>query len=917
MSSFLADIASELLSKGGNDFSQTCIVLPNRRAGVFLRNAISKLSKDAIWAPRIISIEDFVFELSSIAKADQTTLLFAFFEVYSQKAKDPQTMELFANWAPVFLSDVNELDLNLIDAEDIFAQLYSIERIKKWNPETGEPTDFQSRHLQFVEQFYPFYTELRSQLQKGGVGYQGMAFREVAENIEKIIAASEWNEVWFAGFNALTVSEERILQRWNLSGKARLFWDMDEYYASDMLHEAGHYWRKFSNGSSELKVDKAATWVGNNLGSYEKHLAVIGAQRSISQAKVAGTILARKLEEGNTELTNMAVVLNDEQLLLPLLSSLPTEMDGVNITMGYGLKHSQSAVFVETLFKLYANGAELAEQFYHEDVAELENDPFFKLVQKDASQDERPKKVYLSFDDLQLSDLHQTIFHRGWLTVSGFLDELKQLVSVLGTRLHEDSIEREFLVLIDKLAQRLSDLTTKYEVVTSIKTLHTFWRQLVRSQQLDFVGEPLSGLQVMGMLETRNLDFEEVIMLGVNEGKLPSTAHSPSYFTFDIRRAYGLPCQNERDAVTAYHFYRLLQRAQKVTLVYDEDTDGFGGGEVSRYVKQLLLESGANINIEQKSVEQVIPNSVLPPAISFQKTTEVMETLAKRASAGFSPSALNTFRSCSLKYYFKYIARIEEPDPFEENINSAKLGTAIHDTLEELYLPFVGRALVESELTERKKLVAEKLQFHFKEQLKTREDLTGEDLLAFEVAKVYVQRVIKRDIEQLKSGNVITIVGLEKELLRDVMVTFGEKKFTVRLKGLADRIDRLSDGTVRVIDYKTGSFRKRFEIKSKDDFERSDTDNAFQMLTYLYAFAPELSAEKMTATGFYLRSKDIEKPITVAIEKQQLYGQQLLDFYEEALMELVTSLFDDSAAFEQTEDVKRCEYCDFREVCQR
>jgi CRISPR/Cas system-associated exonuclease Cas4 (RecB family) len=691
---------------------------------------------------------------------------------------------------------------------------------------------------------------------------------------------------------------------------------MDAYYANDELHEAGHYWRRFQSGNSELKLDPQAVELGAHLISDEKSVSVIGAQRSVSQVKVAGKLLREKLQHQETELTNVAVVLNDEQLLLPLLSSLPAEIDGVNITMGYGLKYAQCVVFVETIFQLYSRMSESGNRFYHEDVAELENDPFFKLVQR-AETSEKPKRVYFSFDELQLSSLHEKIFHTGWRTVNGFLEELHALVSMLGERLPETSIEREFLVLIDKLVQRLADLTSKFGSVDSIKTLHTFWRQLIRTQQLDFVGEPLSGLQVMGMLETRNLDFEEVIMLGVNEGKLPSTAHNPSYFTFDIRRAYGLPCQNERDAVTAYHFYRLLQRAKKVTLVYDEDTDAFGGGEVSRYVKQLLLESGDNIKLKQLSVHQDIPNSVLPPAISFDKSADIIQKLKERAASGISPSALNTFRSCSLKYYFRYVARVKEPDLFQENIDAAKLGTAIHDTLEELYTPFVGRTLTESELKEQKKFVSEKLVAKFKEQLKTTEDLSGEDLLAFEVAKVYIERVIQYDLERIKAGEVITILGLEKKLSREVPVQINGGEISVNLKGDADRIDRLTDGTVRVIDYKTGSFRKKLNIQAKEDFERSDADNAFQMLTYLFAAAPDLPNDKIKAAGFYLRAKQIEKPVSVSIDKQPLVENELLDFYEDSLAELIQELFDDTVPFYQTDDVKRCEYCEFKDVCQR
>lgn len=917
MQTFLDDIAAELLKQNGNDFSQTCIVLPNRRAGVFLRDAISKQSNKAIWAPAILSIEDFVFGLSSMVKADRTTLLFAFYEVYKQYAKDPQTIELFAGWAPIFLSDVNEIDLNLIDAEDIFAQLYSIERIKKWNPEKFEATEFQQKHLDFVKQFYPFYKQLRQALQQKGVAYQGMAFREVADNIEVIIQHSEWKQVWFAGFNALTISEEKMLSAWQASGKAKLFWDMDASYADDPIHEAGHYIRRYASGRANLKLQPDHRWKAQRLASDKKEIHLIAAQRNMAQADVAGSILQERLNQGKSVLTNTAVVLNDEQLLVPLLSSLPTELNGVNITMGYGLRQSQSAVFVEHIFGLYTRFTEFGNRFYHAHVAALENDPFFQLVQTEKVAEPPSTQIYFCVEQLQQTELHRSVYSRSWNTVNGFLTNLKALLSEVGKRLDDESIEREFLFLLDKLAQRLIDLTQEFPSIDSIKTLQTFWRQLLRLQQLDFVGEPLTGLQVMGMLETRNLDFEEVIMLGVNEGNLPSSAHSPSYFTFDMRRAYGLACQNERDAVTAYHFYRLMQRAKRVYLVYDQDTGAMGGGEVSRYVKQLLVECGDNIRIHDENIEQKIPDSVIAPPISVDKGADELSKLKELAASGFSPSALNTFRSCSLKYYFRYVAGIKEPDEFQEDMDAAKLGTAIHDTLEELYTPFVGRALTESELTEKKKLVKDVLLKHFKKQLKTQEELNGPDLLTFEVATAYVNRVIHHDLKTVRSGQVITVLKLEDELKRSLQVLASGDAVSVNLKGKADRLDRLSDGTVRVIDYKTGSFDKKLKINRKGDFDDSKSDNAFQMLMYRFMADATIDAKAISPMGFYLRSNDIEKPVSVFENKIEITDSQLLEYTEQLLHETFQNLFDATQPFSQTEDAKRCEFCEFNGVCQR
>ena len=923
MKTFLENIAEELLKDGGNDFSKTCIVLPNRRAGVFLRDAISRQSNKAIWAPTVLSIEDFVFSLSEVVKADQTTLLFSFYEVYRQSVSDPQTIELFANWAPTFLSDVNELDLNLIDAEDIFAQLYSVERVERWNPETGKPTDFQQKHLDFVKQLFPYYKQLREVLTKRKVGYQGMAFRSVAENAEKIIAASEWEQVWFGGFNALTISEEQIMNAWQQSGKGKLFWDVDAFYADDAVHEAGHYIRRYAKGYSDLKIGEEYRWKENRLSIDEKEVHLIGVQRNMAQAQVAGSILESKLKKSNNgTLANTAVILNDEQMLIPLLSSIPTDLSKVNITMGYGLIQSQSAVLIEKLFKLYVKFAEQSNQFYLEDVLAVKNDSFCRLVGAEAfgNFNAGDKQVYLKPENLNSSNLGKMMFSEELSSVVGFLNGLKQIIAHFGAKLsanESDSLEQEFLFLLDGLAQRLLDLNAEFGGIDSIKTLHSFWKQLLRNQQLDFVGEPLHGLQVMGMLETRNLDFEEVIMLGVNEGNLPSNAHSNSYFTFDIRRAYGLACQNERDAVTAYHFYRLLQRAKKVYLVYDQDTDSFGRGEVSRYVRQLMMEKKPNIKLREWNLEQEISPNVFSPEIIIEKTKDAFAKMLAQAERGFSPSALNTYRSCSLKYYFRYVAGIKEQEQLVQDIDHAKFGTAVHDTLEELYKPYLNKPVSEEILKAMKAQAKQVLESKFKEQLPTGGELVGKNLLAFEVAKSYVTKALNHDIRTVRSGQLITPLQLEEELSGAVQLNVNGENISVNLKGMADRIDRLSNGTIRMIDYKTGSFDKKTAIKFVDEFDSTKADHAFQLLTYLVMFSSTSSVDAVQPTVFYLRSQQVEFPITVSQEKVKLENEELLSYGKERVTELLSDLFRKETSFSQTEDQMVCGYCDFKEVCQR
>ena len=924
MKTFLDQLAVKVLKDDKTDFSNLCIVLPNRRAGVFLRDSLSKAGNRAIWAPKIISIEDFVFQLSGCVKVDQISLLFTFYEVYKKHVNEPQPLEMFANWATTFLADINEVDINLVDAEDIFSQLTSVERINKWNPDGSKITEFQQKHIDFVESFFGLYKAVRTQLDSENKAYQGMAFKKVAENANAVLKSCEWDNVWFAGFNALTVSEEAIIQTFHEEKRARLFWDMDEFYANDSIHEAGFYIRKYQQGRGRLKLDSEITWNQSHLTTEPKEIHVIAAQRSVAQAEAAASILSKKLDQAKAEsLTNTAVVLNDEKVLVPLLNNLPTQLTGVNITMGYGLRYSQSVVFIDKVFQLYTSVTDGA--FYHKHLMSLLTDGIYLSVAKtDVIQVKenliRQKKAYLRKEDLQASDFDELLFGLTDVAVPLFLEHLKKIVAFIRSAWTGSShiLELKYLSLLERMLVRLTDLQSEFGGVDSLKTLQVFWRQLTNNQSLDFVGEPIGGLQIMGMLETRNLDFEELIILGVNEGSLPSNAHTPSNFTFDVRRVFGLACQNERDAVTAYHFYRLIQRAKKVYLIYDQDTTSFGGGEVSRYVQQLQMEAPPNIKFKTWGVEQTLPKSETAREISIPKGKEEIDRLIELSGRGFSPSALNTYRSCSLKFYFRYVAGFKEQNVLNEDVDHATFGTAVHDTLDELYRPTIGKVLSEADLALMEKEMEAELKRQFSKQVSANKLNQGKNLLAYEVAKTYVKRVLHHDLHSLKSGKQIVPKQLEGELSANILVEAAGQSHQVKIKGIADRIDQLADGTIRVIDYKTGSFEKTTTVRSEVALDASKGDNAFQLLLYGLMYQAENPTQiEIQPTVFFLRAKNIENPIEVVLEKQELSSKEQIEFTNQKLNEVLSEMFDSELCFEQTEKSDNCKYCDFKNICQR
>lgn len=926
MNTFLEQLAEELLMNGGNDFSNTCIVLPNRRAGVFLRDAISRKAKKAIWAPTVLSIEDFIFQLSEHTRIEQATLLFTCFEVYRQTVTDPQSLELFANWAPAFLADINELDINLIDAEDIYAQLYSVERIAKWNPGGGPVSDFQARHLAFVKQLHHLYTALRTELSAKKLAYQGMAFRAVAQDAERYLKDFGREKIWFAGFNALTTSEEELIKSALELGFAQVFWDMDAHYCDNPFHEAGFYLRKYREGNGRLNLNEDFQWKNRHFADHPKELHVVGAQRNMGQVDACATILQQKLNDPTTDFSKVAVVLNDEKLLFPLLSRLPIGLSGINITMGYGLRYSRSATFIDKLFQLHMNVTDPASGYYYKDLLAVQTDGIYLSASKSngaalRATILRTNRSFLPAELVSQSPFDKIIFATSTHTVVSFLDMLQAAMQFIRSEADHDllAIESKFLRLLERTRQRITDLQTQFGAIATLKTLHVFWLQLINGQQLDFLGEPISGLQVMGMLETRNLDFQELIVLGVNEGSLPSNAHSTSFFTFDIRRAFGLACQNERDSVTAYHFYRLLQRAQKAHLIYDQDTSALGGGEISRYVQQLKIEAGPNIHFQEYGLEQVLPERPASRSIAIAKGPLETDRLVALAENGFSPSALNTFRNCSFKFYLRYVAGIKEVQELSEDLDSAQFGTVVHDTLEHLYLPHLNRPLSVAMIEEMRTRAETVLLEQFRAQVTTDTHILGKNLLALEVARMYVARVLNHDQATIEKGMIPTILHLETQLSDALTLTGADRTVNVRLKGKADRIDRLSDGTVRLIDYKTGSFSNKTTIvKSKDALRLPKADNAFQLLLYSLMYSSEYGTDQPIApTLFYLRSNQVTYPVAVQEDKLELSLEEMLVYSKTELNEILTELFSPEFDFVQTELKTTCEYCDFKALCQR
>jgi len=858
MPSFINDVLKDLETKKV-DLSKVSFILPSKRAGVFLRHEIASNVSKTIFAPTIISIEEFVEELSQLQNINNTELLFEFYSVY--KAQTPETQienfEAFSKWAQILLQDFNEIDRYLIDPKAIFDYLKAIQDINHWSLEKNQ-TPLIKNYLVFWKRLFSYYNSLTDKLTKKGKGYQGLIYREAVENLESYIQLNPNKQHIFLGFNALNNSESIIIQELLQTGLANIYWDIDEAFLSNMNHDVGYFIRKHKKEWFHLK-NNHFKW-SHNYYTAKKDISTIGIPKNIGQAKYVGELLSKlKLEKGH--LNNTAVVLGDETLLIPILNSLPENIDTLNITMGFPLKSVPLASLFDQLFLLHKEGK---KSFYYKDVIAIISHPFIRLLFIDKHKDlgqiitdtiNKNNLVFITLETLvklapQLETVINILFN-SWLNnpeiaLQNCLSIILKIKAFLTINKNDNLLALEYLYRFNEVFNALNTLNSKYKYITSISTLYSVYNELLTIETLDFKGEPLKGLQIMGMLESRVLDFETVIITSVNEGVLPSGKSNNSFIPYDVKIENKLPTFKEKDAVYTYHFYRLIQRAKNVYVIYNTEPDVINGGEKSRFITQLEVE---NIhNLQNKIITPITPK-ISQKLKSIPKTNNVITDLKALSSKGFSPSSLTNYIRNPLDFYYQKVLGIKEVDDVEETVAANTLGTVVHNTLEDLYKPIEGKSLSIDLVKKMKDKVDARILCHFKTIYKEGDITKGKNLIVFEIAKRYVNNFLKQELENLEQGNTIKVIEVEADL--DVEINIDTLDFPVVLKGKVDRIDEYN-GTLRIIDYKTGKVEQR-EVEVVDweticsDYKKYS--KSFQVLMYAYMMNKKKSFNQRVEAG--------------------------------------------------------------------
>lgn len=839
MDSFISKVVKDVIDKRA-DISNVIFVLPSQRACVFLKKELIEITSSSIFSPKIVSIEKYIQELADIKLIDNIQLLFEFYSIYKKVVAENtcESFETFSQWALTALKDFNDIDSYLVDSKEFFSNLSDLKKIDFWFQDK-KPSNLAINYLKFFEMLGELYNSLYEKLKLNKYGYQGLIYKEAIENLEFYIDNNSDKHIVFIGFNALNKAEENIFQEFLNANLSTVYWDTTEEYFKNS-NEAGNFLRKYKKEWVFYKSNPFL-WVQPDRSEI-KNIELVGAPKNITQIKYAGELLERLGDYQKT-----ALVLADENLLTLALNSLPNSVKNINITMGYPLSDIPLSGLFDKLFKLHLNQQKFNkvqnEEFYFKDVLNLLNDPYLNknkgdILQKIASKVKKENKIFLSVNDLESSiskeENANVKFFFSLLNFPTSINEITHQCLQLINELKEvvEGVDKEYLFRFYKVFQQIETLNNTYNHIADLKTFALFYNQILQNEKLSFQGEPLRGLQLMGMLETRVLDFETIIITSVNEGILPGSKSEASFIPFDVKKYFGLPTYQEKDAIFSYHFQRLLQRAKNVYLLYNTESDGYGAGEKSRFLTQLEIKN------------PTIKNTIVSPQlqrtedkiIQIHKTDEVLKKLKEVFEKGISPSALATYIYNPLKFYEQKVLGIYDVDEVEETIAVNTMGTVIHDVLEQMYKPFVNKFISKDSISEMKSKLDELLLTYFEKHYLKGNIETGKNKLIFEVCKNHINRFLKKELKLVTQNKGLKIIALEQFL--NVEITIEGIDFPIRLRGFVDRIDEL-DGVTRIIDYKTGKVVAN-ELKLSDfsliagDYKFT---KAMQVMLYSYMYS--------------------------------------------------------------------------------
>ena len=928
METFLTDVARDLRQRHPRDLDRVTVVFNNRRSGLFLRRQFAQLGDQPFFLPRIMGFDDLVADLGGLSIVPNELLLFELFDIHSHldnPGRRFETFEDFIAFGDTMLADFSQIDLYRVDARRLFSNLHDLKSLGEWDIDATPLTPFQEQYLRFYASIHGYYDQLHTRLLAQGKAYSGMAYRHVAENIGTLAERLDCDEVCFVGFNALSACEEMIISHFVHLGKGRIYADGDAYYFDDPDQEAGHFLRRLATRYEGIGP------FPNHFADGHKSITLVSCPEPVLQCKYAGNLLARMTRRhGGDPLDQTALVLGDENLLLPVLNALPPEVHTANITMGYPFTDTSAHALALKLFSLHARRH--GSYFYHLDLNSLLSDSCIagllgikdmharltRLLFQQHIVYADPGEIRSLLAELECpADTLEYLFSPAPPSPDEFLQMARRLVVDIHDRhiLDHNPRELESLGCLLQTLDHFIGLQEQYHFIGSLSVLQKIYTRMARRRSVAFYGEPLSGLQILGMLETRNLDFRRVVLLSANEGVMPAGNNDNSLIPYNLKTAFGLPTYHEKDAVYAYNFYRLLQRADEVFLLYSTDTDGLGKGEPSRFLLQLRHELASrlpgHVTLHEEVVEATNAADLHPFPQSQDKDEAILHRLSEMAAYGFSPSALNKYRACPLKFYYENVLGLREADEVSEDLAQSDLGTCIHAVLQEVYSRDTDRHIrpetLQAALDDLDGILARVLE----EQFSHGRSHLGRNHFLESVAHKQIASFLRGEIRRLREGTTLEIIGLEQPLAH----TLALGNDSVRIIGTADRIDR-ADGMLRIIDYKSGRVEERdLRVDSLDIDLVEVKDKWFQVLLYAWLYARANDSAEPCLSGIQPLGRLDAPLLTVSWGGEELLTPDRLALFEEGLARMVADLMNPHIPFEAHPGCSLCAYCPFKETC--
>ena len=952
---FLEYVAEDIIGKYGIDLSRIAVVFPNKRAALFLNEHLARIAGQPVWSPAYITISDLFRQHTDLKPADPIKLICDIHKSFTKCTGIDETLDHFYGWGQLLLADFDDIDKNMADADSIFCNLKDIhelddisylddeqkEMLKRFfaNFSDDIESELKKRFLSLWSHFGDIYHDYNRRLTEQGIGYEGAIYRKVAS--EETLHL-KYDKYLFVGFNLIQKVERVLFSRLMKEGKAKFYWDFDEYYmptaraqqSASVPNNTASFAAYLTDFPNEL--DNTDRNIYANMRR-PKRIRFISSPTENAQARFASNWLLEndRYKAGR----KTAVVMCDESILLPIMHSLPPEADKVNITSGFPLAMTPVASLVMLLFDLYTLGLrKKGTAFNPHYLKKLMAHPYARHLQEMHLKEMNDVHFFL----VHLSQVHQEEVHQEG--IAALLQHIASLVKQVGiaTKQEGDALTQESVFRMFTILNRLAALADSGDLLVDNTTLRRLVSQLVGAASIPFHGEPVVGVQIMGVLETRNIDFDNVLLLSCNEGNMPKGVNDSSFIPYSIRKAHGLTTIDNKVAIYSYYFHRLLQRAGDITIAYNNSTDNGHTGEMSRFMLQLLVESGQKIDHYSLTAKNQ-PTPLMPKPIEKDETAlSKLEEMSR-----LSPSAINTYIRCKLAFYYQYIAHIKEPDSDPETIDNRMFGNIFHRAAYLIYKditdhsPVIEKAHIQAYLSNRKLLASVVDRAFEEEECKTN---NGLQIINREVIIEYITKLLKID-QQLCP---FSILAMEEEAKVYTQLSFTtpsggalkggalvssapDKHYNLTIGGIIDRLDVVTDKQtgkrrIRVVDYKTGNkpssaIKSIEEVFDPKNIASKHSNYFLQAILYSLivsrskewnaandAVSPALLFIKQAATNDYDPTLCIDKH---PISDVTVYEEEFLT----KLKETVADMYSPDAAFTPTDDRKKCELCPYRMLC--